>query len=315
MRLLLLTALGTLLVFADQGMAAAAEPAKAPAASTAPAAPAASAEELAIRQASQGLTQAFNRGEAKQAAALFLPDGELVDEVGQVHQGTAEIEAVFARFFAKFPGATIELKSEATHLVSGSVALEDGIRTIATKEGGQAANGYTAVYAKQEGQWKIASLRERGGEDEPTPHERLLSLAWLVGEWVDEESSAAVKISCRWSDDGNFLLVDFGAHVKGKKVLESEQRIGWDPLTESVRSWVFDSDGGFGEGRWTLVEGRWVIKSNAVMPDGTIGSATISMEPTGKDKFVMKGRDRILGDAGQADFETTIVRKPPQPSK
>ena len=63
------------------------------------------------------------------------------------------------------------------------------------------------------------------------------------------------------------------------------------------------------------MDGSWIIKSTAVMPDGQTGSATIVMEPAGKDKFVMKGLDRIVGDDTQSDFQVTIVRKPPQPSK
>ena len=63
------------------------------------------------------------------------------------------------------------------------------------------------------------------------------------------------------------------------------------------------------------VDGRWVIKSTATMPDGDSGSATIYIEPVDNDKFLMKGFDRIVGDASLPDFEATIVRKPPQPAK
>lgn len=315
MRLLLLTALGTMLAFAPMRPTPAAEPAPAPA-KTAKAPAAAPAEEAATGQVSQRLVQAFERGDAKQLAALFLPQGELIDEGGNAYRGAAEIEAVFARFFAKFSGVTMQMKPDSLQPLAPGLVIEDGLRTVVTKDGaGRAETRYTAVYAKQDGQWKIASIRENAGEAEPTAHERLLPLSWFIGEWVDEQTSAAIRIHCRWSEDGNFLLVDFNAQVEGKPALASQQRIGWDPLTESVRSWVFDSDGGYGEGRWTQVEDRWVIKSTAVLPDGVVGSATVVLEPTGKDKFVMKGRDRILGSDAQPDFETTIVRRPPQPSK
>ena len=136
-----------------------------------------------------------------------------------------------------------------------------------------------------------------------------------MGDWVDEASDAVVQISCKWSDDKNFLLVDFNAQVRGKPALKSSQRIGWDPPPEKAKSWVFDSDGGYGEGMWTQVENRWVIKSTAVLPDGQTGSATIAMEPRDKDSFVMKGSDRIRGKMAEPDFEVTIVRRPPAPAK
>ena len=79
--------------------------------------------------------------------------------------------------------------------------------------------------------------------------------------------------------------------------MKSTQRIGWDPLAGKVRSWMFDSDGGYADGLWTLVEDAWVIKSSAVMPDGQTGSATVTMLPKGTDRFVMKGTERIVGNA------------------
>jgi len=313
MRTLLSTALAALLALAALGTVSAAEPAESPSSKTAVSG---SANEQAVRQAFQALTQAFNRGESKQLAAMFLPDAELIDEAGDAFRGQEEIAALFARFFEKFPGVKMEVNVDKIHLPSNNLAIVDGVRSVVTQDGSQkAATRFTMVYAQHGGQWGIASARELPEDNPATPHERLASLAWMVGEWVNEDPEAAMTISCRWSDNGNFLLVDFTANVKGKKALASEQRVGWDPLTQSVRSWVFDSDGGYGEGRWTEVGEQWVIKSTAIMPDGITGSATVVLEPTGKDKFVMKGRDRILGDTSQEDFVATIVRRPPQPSK
>ena len=123
-----------------------------------------------------------------------------------------------------------------------------------------------------------------------------------------------VQISCRWSEDKNYLLVDFNAQVQGKPALKSTQRIGWDPLNEKIKSWVFDSDGGHGEGIWSQIDNRWVIKSTAVLPDGQTGSATIVLEPRDKDSYLMKGFDRIRGKTAEPDFEVTIVRRPPAPA-
>ena len=33
-------------------------------------------------------------------------------------------------------------------------------------------------------------------------------------------------------------------------MLTVTQRIGWDPVADHIRSWEFDSEGGFGEGKW-----------------------------------------------------------------
>ncbi len=52
------------------------------------------------------------------------------------------------------------------------------------------------------------------------------------------------------------------------------QIIGWDPYAQTIRSWLFDSDGGFGVGRWTPAGNRWTVKTLSVLPDGRRGSAT-----------------------------------------
>jgi hypothetical protein len=171
------------------------------------------------------------------------------------------------------------------------------------------------VHVKRDGKWSIASARELPDDPEPTPRAYLQPLAWLIGDWVDEGAEQAVTISCRWADSGNFLLLDFDARVQGESVMKSTQRIGWDAMTGRVRSWVFDSDGGYGRGDWAQLDDRWIIKSSAVLPSGVTGSATIVIQPDGEDKFTMAGYDRVLGNEVEPDFEGVIVRKPPQPSE
>jgi uncharacterized protein (TIGR02246 family) len=273
-------------------------------------------DEQAVKQLTQSFVKAFNAGKSDDVAGLFLERAELTDDNGNVYKGRLDIADVFSRFFKKFPGATSKMTPESIKFISPSFVIEEGSRTVTTKDGkATAVTHYTFVKIKPQDQWKIASGTEINDDSSLTPHDRLMPLTWLVGDWVDEGSDAVVQISSRWSEDKNFILIDFSAKVQGKPGLKSSQRIGWDPLTQKVKSWVFDSDGGYGDGSWTLVEGRWVIKSNAVMPDGQTGSATIILEPSGNDKYGMKGFDRIRGDNAEPDFELTIVRKPPEPGK
>lgn len=273
-------------------------------------------DEQAVRQVTQSFVKAFNAGSADKVAALFLSGAELTDDAGNVHKGAAAIKDVVGRFFEKFPGATSTMTADSVWMVSPTLAIEEGQRLVSTKDDrASAASRYTLVMSKQQGEWKIASGREVEDDDALTPHDRLKALAWLVGDWVDEDPDAVVQISCRWSEEKNFLLVEFNAKIQGKPAMKSNQRIGWDPLTQKVKSWVFDSDGGYGEGIWSQVEDRWVIKSTAVLPDGQIGSATIVLEPQDKDSYLMKGFDRIRGKTAEPDFEVKIVRRPPAPAK
>jgi uncharacterized protein (TIGR02246 family) len=277
--------------------------------------PSSEADIKAIQELSQQLVEAYNQSNAEGLAGLFLPDAELIDDAGNAYRGRDDILDVFTRFIGLFPDAKMELKIDSVRLTAGDLAIEKGTRTVTTGQSEKATNRYTMVYVKRDGKWQIAVAQEVPDDPTPTPHDRLEPLAWLVGEWVDEDAEAAISITCSWDPSGNFLLVDFVARNSGEIVMQSRQRLGWDPLAKTIRSWVFDSDGGFGEGRWTLIDGNWIVKSSAVLPDGTTGSATLYFEPAGADRFTMKGFDRVLGNSMEPDFEAVIVRKPPQPAQ
>ena len=144
--------------------------------------------------------------------------------------------------------------------------------------------------------------------------EQLLGiLRFRSGEWVDDGGSTVVASSCRWSEDGNFLLQDFKLQVNGRNAMNVSQRIGWDPVAKGIHSWVFDSEGGFGESVWTRDEAAWLVKATGVRPDGTTASATNVLTPIGTDGYVWRSTDRVVAGETQPDMEVRVVRKPPQP--
>src|SRR5262249_29873566 len=151
---------------------------------------------------------------------------------------------------------------------------------------------YTVVHVKQNGKWFMALARDAEGE-RPSNKEQLQPLAWLVGDWVDDGGNVVVFSSCRRSPDGNFLLQEFKLQVGGQPAMDVSQRIGWDPLSKCIRSWVFDSEGGFGQSMWTRNGETWLIKAHGVRPDGKTASATNTLVPTGMDGYVWRSTDRI----------------------
>ena len=117
----------------------------------------------------------------------------------------------------------------------------------------------------------------------------------------------------RRSEDGNYLIGEISTLVQGVRVLGTTQRIGWDPSQGRIRSWLFDTDGGFSEGVWTPTELGWMIRTEGVLPDGNTAAATVLYELVDRDRFVMRGMHRVIGDRMDADFELTIIRRPPRP--
>jgi uncharacterized protein (TIGR02246 family) len=302
-----------------------------------------------------GFQQLFNEGKAVELAAHFLPDGELIDDQGNLYRGREELQDLFERFFATFPGVKLSRQVDSLRMIGPRLAIEEGTRVVTVQEravnaGGPAVGGgvttaaataaapseavapssatatvaaydkpvearlrYLCVWTKTDDQWQVASVREFADDPPPTPHEYLQPLAWLVGDWVSEGGDSVVRISYRWSDDGNFLLGDYKVTADGQISMNSVQRIGWDPLRQQVHSWLFDSDGGYGEGDWTTLEDGYLIRSSAVMPDGSIGSANLEARKLSDSQFVLKGTNRIVAGEPVEDFEITVSKQPPQP--
>jgi uncharacterized protein (TIGR02246 family) len=265
-----------------------------------------------IKAAEAAFAKAFEAGKVEEVMAHFSPTAEFIDEEGNLYRGTKELTEMFAGFFKQFPGSKLSLEVESVREIGANLAMEEGTRYIETKDAAARATlRYSAVRTKVGGKWLFASVREFTADPLPTPHDQLSGLSWLVGEWINEGTDGVVKLSFKWSEDKNYILGEYNVTIAGKTSMNSQQRIGWDPINGRVRSWLFDSDGGFSEGYWTEVEDGWVIKSESTNPDATSGSATITLLPANKGQFVMKGSDRIVAGARAEDFEFTIVRKPP----
>jgi len=276
-----------------------------------------SADETAIRANVDAFVKAYNAKDAKAIAALFTPDGQVVDKDGDASEGRDAIQEVFAGMFSENPKGRIEVTVESIRFLGSDLAIEEGStkETLAAGEPPE-YDRYTVVHVKRDGKWLMAMARDEEGPP-PSSREQLRPLAWLVGEWVDDGGSVVVNSTCRWSEDGNFLLQEFTLKVSGKNAMNVSQRIGWDPIAKRVRSWVFDSEGGFGESLWTRDEDDdiWVIKATGVRPDGTTGSSTNVLVPAGKDAYVWRSRDRIVGDEIVPPVEVKVVRKLAQPKR
>lgn len=289
---------------------AAAKPADATAAAK-PVSPEQLALETEAVKAARQLTDAFNAGNADAVAAVFLPDGELIDDSGTVHLGTEEIKALVKAFQTTYPGAKSEAQVESVRAVAGLV-LVDGTRVITDKEGKSlSVLRFATIWKKTDAGLKLASLRDVSEALPPTPHEALEGLAWIVGEWINESGDTKVHLNYRWDENGNFIVGDINITAGDQVLMKSFQRIAWDASQGKFRSWTFDSDGGFGEGVWNATPNGLVMQNSAVGPDGLRGTATVKLVSDSKDRFTVQGIHRMSEGMEAPDYEYTVVRKPP----
>jgi uncharacterized protein (TIGR02246 family) len=274
-------------------------------------------DEKAIKVLLDTFVKAFNAGNAEAAAATYTEHAVVIDERGERVEGRAAVRDQYAASFADNPGSTISIQVDALRFLGPETALEAGRTTItpAAAAGGPETTRFTAVYVKNDGRWLQAAVRDELAHD-LTPHDRLKELEWLVGDWINESQDAVVSTSCRWAKGGNFLEREFTMKTGGQPVLSGMQRIGWDPLKRQFKTWIFDSEGGHGEGYFTRTGNRWMVKVEGVGREGQPVSATNIITRLGKDRMSWQSTDRTMGGTAVPGIdEFTIVRKPPDAGK
>ncbi len=232
-------------------------------------------EEAAVKAVADAYLAAYNRGDAKALADLWSEKGDWITPAGQRAHGRAAIERELESLFAANQGGQLEMVESSVRFVTPDVAIDEG-RVRVTRPGEDASEStYFAVVARQDGRWKVDSLRNTEIPPEALVATSPLSdLEWLVGEWTDAGGNAAISTTVAWTKNKSFLTYSFKVSVPDGDDFEGTQVIGWDPAEGTIRSWMFDSDGGFGEGTWTKKDNRWTIKFKQVLPDGRRASAT-----------------------------------------
>ena len=93
------------------------------------------------------------------------------------------------------------------------------------------------------------------------------------------------------------------------------QVIAWDPAEKRIRSWTYDSRGGFGEESWSRSGDQWSIRKRFTLPDGGRASAVQVMTRVSDDAFRWKSVNRVIDGSLQPDAdEMTIIRKSSEPA-
>jgi uncharacterized protein (TIGR02246 family) len=256
--------------------------------------------------------EAFN---AKDAAALskhWSETGAYVRPADGVRVvGRKAIEKEFQSAFAERPNAVLAVKVDTIRFVTSDVAIEEGVAVVTSPDAEPSRTGYAAVHVKRDGQWQVDSIREADlAVAEETAGNRLSELAWLVGDWVDQSETATVETSVTWTKNKTFLSYAFKVATGGSDELEGTQVLGWDPVKKTIRSWMFDSDGGFGEGAWTRNDDRWEVKLRQILADGRTASSTNVYTRVDDDTFTWQSINREIDGESLPDVEpVTVVRK------
>jgi uncharacterized protein (TIGR02246 family) len=267
-------------------------------------------DEQAIRRVAQEYLAALARGDAKAMGELWTPDGDVVDEAGRSYPARSVIGPEASESDSERP--VVKLTGSKIRFLTTDVALEDGTSEVSHPSAQGAAplvGRFTVIWVKHDGNWRLASLRESRANP-PATAAQLAELDWLTGDWTGQNGDLTLDISTRWNETHTYLIRDLKVLREGHVVFNGTQRVGWDPTTHTIKSWVFDTDGGHGEGEWTKVGERWIVHGSGVLANGQRTSSTNEYSPDGKDAIRWTSSSEKNGEPSAAALDIKLVRKP-----
>jgi uncharacterized protein (TIGR02246 family) len=273
--------------------------------------PAQASEEQTIRKAAEAYAEAFNKGDLSGVLAVWAESADYVDEAGKTIEGRQALTAMYKKAFKENKGLKVRIVTTTIRFLKTDVASQDGSALLTHAGGETEVSPFTAIWIKKDGQWLVAHLRElpsevgRVGEEANT---RLNELGWLVGDWTHDDKDKKTTLAGHWMKGHKFLVLDYSVNAKGDEILALTQIIGWDPTSEKLHSWVFDSRGGFGEGSWSRRDRTWTVAVAGVVADGRQGTGTNQWTHVDDNTFIFQSLDREIDGQPFPEVKITYTR-------
>ena len=258
--------------------------------------------------------EAYDRGDPNALAAFYAEDIDYIDQDGVETKGRDQMGKLFAENFQANPGAKISITMEEVKLLTPDVQVNRGVATVTAANGSAEATRYLAVLVKTADRWQISQLTQTAAPA-PGASSQLEALKWLIGNWENKDADQTVESKVGWAGGKNFLVRTF--KLKGEQAeTDGWEIVGWDPESQQIRSWIFDSNGGFGESSWSYEDGHWLIRASNVLPDGSRSTAENVLTKVDDNKFTWESQNRNLDGQSQPSVPRIVVQRTtsePQP--
>jgi len=251
---------------------------------------------------------AYSKGDAKAVASFFAEDADYIDTDGQLTKGRAEIEKLLATAFQDNPGAKLEIAVDEVKQLTPDVVVTRGVATVTPESGAAEATRYELIRVKKGDQWQISHLTEMS-VPAPNAYSQLQALEWLVGTWKDKTGDQTVETKIDWAASKNFLTHTFKVQGGEQDETDGWEIIGWDPDRQQIRSWIFDSNGGFGERTWVNDGDRWLIRASNTLPDGGNSTEENVLTKVDDNTFTWESQNRILNGELQPSIDKIEVER------
>lgn len=265
----------------------------------------------AVRQRTESYVSAFNNKDAKGMAEHWDQEATFTNRLtGDKVTGRQAIAEELEENFQNDPKTDLKVVIDSVKFPESNKAVEEGTATLASPDGETSKTNFQIDFVKRNDNWYIAGVNAVEAIENHSNYEKLKDLEWLIGQWVDKDDTAEIDSSYQWDAEKNFIIQKFNVSLLGQKDLEGTQIIGWDPVREKVRSWMFDSDGGFSESTWKKEGMSWVIESASTLSEGALGSQVLTITPIDSNSFTLEITGREIEGKILPNLDpVTIVRK------
>lgn len=236
---------------------------------------AAKINEREIEKYFKDYSEQFSKHDAKEMAELWSQDAIYINPAtGAYVEGREAFAEEFKHWFEDKHSDKIVFTVKKIVFPKPDESIAIGTFQVTSKDGNIIVeNAFRAVLTKEDNKWLFDEFRQISLDTAPTNYEKLKELAWLEGDWIDTDEDVNIETITKWDKNKNFLIQNFTFQVFNSDVLEGKQIIAWDPVEKVIRSWTFDSDGGFGQGTWYNKGNSWYVKNSYTLANGDTASA------------------------------------------
>jgi len=260
-----------------------------------------------VRQAAAAYGTALHKGDLDGILSFWTNDADYMDDTGRTYKGREALGKLYQPALEGLKKGKIAVVVDSVRLLKPDVAVVDGAIDFTPVDGPFDRNRFSSVWTRTNDRWQIASARELPDLEGDAADRCQKDLAWLVGDWMAEDKETTIKMTCKPIIGNKFLRMEFDVkNPSGEFTIW--QIVGWDPVEALVRSWTFDSRGGFGSGEWTRDANKWLGETHGVLANGVSGSSNITVKMQGHDAFIWKATDREIDGKPIPDSELKYTR-------
>ena len=264
----------------------------------------------AVRSVLIKLETAICSKNVESTAQLFADEISFIDQSGEETRGRAALRERFEQLFKQATATAIGIHPQSITFPAENVALIVGEVSRKHEKQDLPASRFSMVLAKKNNAWQINQMTETTMQASQTEN-RLQELNWLIGDWSADKTDVSARMNVEWAPSRKFITSKTTIKKGSAQPQVDTQVIGWDPQHNTIISWHFDSNGGFGSGTWNKVpnEDKWTVDVAGVGADGSNTTASNVFAQKTSDQFVWQSIHRSLDGAAIADSEAITVNR------